>query len=194
MSSSICHAASQTGRTLLRVHRNWTLHSRRICSTEQPRRKKTKVRFRTLCLCVRIPTTKPSRLGRFGTAHFVHVTDGAPRNAQDSRWHAFASWREYRAARAKEFRISWQPPSFRQPRTSAWRPQTRAQAANAHPSHSASLNSSSMYLISRETTPIDPPTIVLRRTGSAITYPRSPAPEPGDHLGSARSCPASSLC
>ena len=44
-----------------------------------------------------------ARLGRFGRAHFVHVTDGAPRNEQDSRWHGFASWREYRAARAEEF-------------------------------------------------------------------------------------------
>lgn len=45
-----------------------------------------------------------ARLGRFGKAHFVHVTDGAPRNEQDSRWHGFTSWREYRAARAEEFR------------------------------------------------------------------------------------------
>ena len=44
-----------------------------------------------------------ARLGRFGKAHFVHVTDGAPRNEQDSRWHGFRSWREYRAARAQEF-------------------------------------------------------------------------------------------
>ena len=43
-----------------------------------------------------------ARLGRFGSAHFVHVTDGAPRNEQDSRWHGFASWREYRVAREKE--------------------------------------------------------------------------------------------
>ncbi len=44
-----------------------------------------------------------ARLRRFGKAHFVHVTDGAPRNEQDSQWHGFASWREYRAARAEEF-------------------------------------------------------------------------------------------
>jgi LmbE family N-acetylglucosaminyl deacetylase len=44
-----------------------------------------------------------ARLGRFGQAHFVHVTDGAPRNERDSRWHGFASWREYREARAREF-------------------------------------------------------------------------------------------
>jgi N-acetylglucosamine malate deacetylase 2 len=43
-----------------------------------------------------------ARLGRFGGAHFVYVTDGAPRNEQDSRWHKFDSWREYRAARAEE--------------------------------------------------------------------------------------------
>lgn len=45
-----------------------------------------------------------ARLGRFADAHFVHVTDGAPRNEQDSRRHGFLSWREYRAARAGEFR------------------------------------------------------------------------------------------
>ncbi len=43
-----------------------------------------------------------ARLGRFGSAHFVYVTDGAPRNEQDSRHHGFASWREYRAARLEE--------------------------------------------------------------------------------------------
>lgn len=43
-----------------------------------------------------------SRLRRFGSAQFVHVTDGAPRNEQDSRWHGFDSWREYRVARQKE--------------------------------------------------------------------------------------------
>jgi LmbE family N-acetylglucosaminyl deacetylase len=42
------------------------------------------------------------RLGRFGAAHLVHVTDGAPRNEQDSRAHGFASFREYRDARAAE--------------------------------------------------------------------------------------------
>jgi N-acetylglucosamine malate deacetylase 2 len=45
-----------------------------------------------------------ARLGRFGHAHFVHVTDGAPRNEQDSRWHGFRSWQEYRTARSQEFR------------------------------------------------------------------------------------------
>lgn len=45
-----------------------------------------------------------ARLGRFGAAPFIHVTDGAPRNEQDSRWHGFASWLDYRAARAEEFR------------------------------------------------------------------------------------------
>ena len=42
------------------------------------------------------------RLGRFGDAYFVHVTDGAPRNEQDSRKHGFAALPEYRAARARE--------------------------------------------------------------------------------------------
>jgi len=46
------------------------------------------------------------RLGRFQDAHFAHVTDGAPRNEQDSRAHGFASLEEYRNARAKEFRRS----------------------------------------------------------------------------------------
>lgn len=45
-----------------------------------------------------------ARLGRFGEAHFVHVTDGAPRNERDSRWHGFHSWHEYRAARVAEFK------------------------------------------------------------------------------------------
>ncbi len=44
-----------------------------------------------------------ARLARFANAHFVHVTDGAPRNEQDSRWHGFRSWQEYRAARDQEF-------------------------------------------------------------------------------------------
>jgi LmbE family N-acetylglucosaminyl deacetylase len=43
------------------------------------------------------------RLGRLQHAHFIHVTDGAPRNEQDSRAHGFASLEEYRCARAKEF-------------------------------------------------------------------------------------------
>jgi LmbE family N-acetylglucosaminyl deacetylase len=45
-----------------------------------------------------------ARMGRLGAAHFVYVTDGAPRNEQDSRWHGFPSWREYREARADELR------------------------------------------------------------------------------------------
>ena len=45
-----------------------------------------------------------ARLGRFHSAHFVHVTDGAPRNEQDSRAHGFASLEEYRHARADELR------------------------------------------------------------------------------------------
>jgi LmbE family N-acetylglucosaminyl deacetylase len=43
-----------------------------------------------------------ARLGRFGNAHFVHVTDGAPRNEQDSRSHGFTTLNQYRAARAAE--------------------------------------------------------------------------------------------
>lgn len=43
-----------------------------------------------------------SRLGRFGEAHMVHVTDGSPRNEQDSRAYGFPSWREYREARRNE--------------------------------------------------------------------------------------------
>lgn len=43
-----------------------------------------------------------ARLGRFGDAHFVHVTDGAPRDEQDSRSHGFDSLTDYRAARARE--------------------------------------------------------------------------------------------
>lgn len=45
-----------------------------------------------------------ARLDRFQTAHLVHVTDGAPRNQQDSRAHGFASLDEYRRARAEELR------------------------------------------------------------------------------------------
>jgi LmbE family N-acetylglucosaminyl deacetylase len=43
-----------------------------------------------------------ARLGRFGDGWLVHVTDGAPRNEEDSRWHGFPSWREYRQARTVE--------------------------------------------------------------------------------------------
>src|SRR5579883_860587 len=43
------------------------------------------------------------RLRRFHHFHFVHVTDGAPRNERDSRLHGLASWRAYRDARAREF-------------------------------------------------------------------------------------------
>lgn len=45
-----------------------------------------------------------ARLGRFQTAHIVHVTDGAPRNQQDSRAYGFAALDEYRDARAGELR------------------------------------------------------------------------------------------
>jgi LmbE family N-acetylglucosaminyl deacetylase len=42
------------------------------------------------------------RLARFGPAHFIHVTDGAPRNEGDSRAHGFATLDQYRKARAGE--------------------------------------------------------------------------------------------
>ncbi|MFP5238061.1 MAG: PIG-L deacetylase family protein [Acidobacteriota bacterium] len=42
------------------------------------------------------------RLGRYGAAYLLHVTDGAPRNEHDSRAHGFLSWQEYRSARAAE--------------------------------------------------------------------------------------------
>lgn len=45
-----------------------------------------------------------ARMARFHSAHFVHVTDGAPRNEQDSRAHGFSSLEEYRSARAGELR------------------------------------------------------------------------------------------
>ncbi len=43
-----------------------------------------------------------ARMGRFHEAHFVHVTDGAPRNEQDSRAHGFSALADYRHARAHE--------------------------------------------------------------------------------------------
>lgn len=43
-----------------------------------------------------------ARMGRFREAHFVHVTDGAPRNGEDSRAHGFATLEEYRQARERE--------------------------------------------------------------------------------------------
>lgn len=45
-----------------------------------------------------------ARMSRFGDSHFVHVTDGAPRNEQDSRAHGFQHLDDYREARAREFR------------------------------------------------------------------------------------------
>lgn len=44
------------------------------------------------------------RLGRFGGAHLVHVTDGAPLDEADSRAHGFRSLAEYRRAREGELR------------------------------------------------------------------------------------------
>jgi N-acetylglucosamine malate deacetylase 2 len=43
-----------------------------------------------------------ARLGRFRSAVFVHVTDGAPRNEQDSRAHGFATPDDYRRRREEE--------------------------------------------------------------------------------------------
>lgn len=42
------------------------------------------------------------RLERFGEAHLVHLTDGAPRDQQDSRAHGFSSLGAYRSARRAE--------------------------------------------------------------------------------------------
>lgn len=44
-----------------------------------------------------------ARMGRFGDAHFVHVTDGAPRDERDSRAHGFTTVDEYRKTRRAEF-------------------------------------------------------------------------------------------
>lgn len=43
-----------------------------------------------------------ARLSRFKNAHLVHVTDGAPRNEEDSRNHGFAELADYRKARVLE--------------------------------------------------------------------------------------------
>ena len=43
-----------------------------------------------------------ARMARLGEAHFVHVTDGAPRNGEDSRNHGFERVEDYRRARAEE--------------------------------------------------------------------------------------------
>lgn len=45
-----------------------------------------------------------ARLRRFAAAHFVHITDSAPRDEEDSRAGGFASLSEYRRAREEEFR------------------------------------------------------------------------------------------
>ncbi len=47
-----------------------------------------------------------ARLGRFSSARLVHVTDGAPRNQQDSRAHGFSRLGDYRRARIKELASS----------------------------------------------------------------------------------------
>lgn len=43
-----------------------------------------------------------ARITRFHQAHFIHVTDGAPRNEMDSRAHGFQTLEDYRKARARE--------------------------------------------------------------------------------------------
>lgn len=43
-----------------------------------------------------------ARLGRFSSTVFVHATDGAPKNGQDSRARGFASVDQYRQAREQE--------------------------------------------------------------------------------------------
>jgi len=43
-----------------------------------------------------------ARMRRLAEATFVHVTDGAPRNEEDSRAHGFKNLDEYREARAQE--------------------------------------------------------------------------------------------
>lgn len=43
-----------------------------------------------------------ARMQRFAKATFVYVTDGAPRNEEDSRAHGFKNLDEYREARAQE--------------------------------------------------------------------------------------------
>jgi LmbE family N-acetylglucosaminyl deacetylase len=43
-----------------------------------------------------------ARIGRFGNAHLIHVTDGAPKDGEDSRAHGFSSLDAYREARNAE--------------------------------------------------------------------------------------------
>lgn len=43
-----------------------------------------------------------ARLGRFHEAHFIHATDGAPRNEADSRAYGFSALADYQQARARE--------------------------------------------------------------------------------------------
>lgn len=47
-----------------------------------------------------------ARLGRFRSALFVHVTDGAPLNGEDSRAHGFYSVDDYREARERELELA----------------------------------------------------------------------------------------
>jgi LmbE family N-acetylglucosaminyl deacetylase len=48
-----------------------------------------------------------ARMKRFSGAHFVHATDGAPRNGEDSRAHGFASLDDYRVARTEELQAAF---------------------------------------------------------------------------------------
>jgi len=54
------------------------------------------------------------RMGRFKKAGFVHVTDGAPLNEQDSRSQGFESLDDYRAARAQELAAMFAESGLRQ--------------------------------------------------------------------------------
>lgn len=47
-----------------------------------------------------------ARIGRFQSALFVHVTDGAPLNGEDSRAHGFLSVDDYREARERELDLA----------------------------------------------------------------------------------------
>lgn len=47
-----------------------------------------------------------ARLGSFASSHLVHVTDGTPRNGEDSRAHGFSTLDAYREARQAELRCA----------------------------------------------------------------------------------------
>src|SRR3569833_253237 len=54
------------------------------------------------------------RMVRFQKAGFVHVTDGAPLNEQDSRSQGFQTLDDYRAARAQELAAMFAESGIRQ--------------------------------------------------------------------------------